>query len=73
MFAATTSNDVLLRLASETDVMTWSELRIADKAPMQVVNWTHVDGGRIAAVRVTFDPSPLGAGGTGPGASTAGE
>ncbi|MFW0790152.1 nuclear transport factor 2 family protein [Gordonia sp. CPCC 205333] len=59
MFAATTSNDVRLRLAGGTDVVTWSELRIADKAPMQVANWTHVEGGMITAVRVTFDPRPM--------------
>ncbi|KAA0976103.1 nuclear transport factor 2 family protein [Paeniglutamicibacter gangotriensis] len=59
MFAATTSNDILLRLASDSDVVTWSELRIADKEPLQVANWTHVEGGLIAGVRVTFDPRPI--------------
>ncbi|WP_134321814.1 nuclear transport factor 2 family protein [Cumulibacter soli] len=59
MFAATTANEVLLRLASEQDVVTWSELTIADKAPMQVANWTHVKAGKISAVRVTFDPRPM--------------
>lgn len=59
MFAATTSNEVLLRLADDDDVMTWSELRIAGKAPTQVVNWTHVEEGRIEAVRVAFDPRPI--------------
>lgn len=59
MFAATTSNTVRLRLASDRDVMTWSELRVADKPPMQVVNWTRVENGLITAVRVTFDPRPM--------------
>ncbi|NMN99632.1 nuclear transport factor 2 family protein [Gordonia sp. TBRC 11910] len=59
MFAATTGNDVLLRLADDTDVITWSQLRIADKPPMQVANWTHIDAGLITAVRVTFDPRPM--------------
>src|SRR5699024_625513 len=59
MFAATETNTVRLRLASEDDVVTWSELRIGDKAPMQVANWTHVEDGRIVAVRVTFDPRPI--------------
>lgn len=59
MFAATTSNTVLLRLASEDDVVTWSELRMGGKAPLQVANWTHVEDGKITAVRVTFDPRPL--------------
>ena len=59
MFAATESNTVRLRLASDDDVITWSELRIGDSAPMQVANWTHVEGGRIVAVRATFDPRPM--------------
>ncbi|GAB09598.1 hypothetical protein GOARA_043_00730 [Gordonia araii NBRC 100433] len=59
MFAATTSNDVELRLADDSDVVTWSTLRIADKEPVQVANWTHVVDGRIVAVRVTFDPRPI--------------
>ncbi|GAB18043.1 hypothetical protein GOEFS_045_00330 [Gordonia effusa NBRC 100432] len=59
MFAATTSNEVRLRLADDTDVVTWSELQIADKQPMQVANWTHVENGLITAVRVTFDPRPM--------------
>lgn len=59
MFAATTGNDVLMRLADETDVVTWSRLSIADKPAMDVANWTHVEHGRITAVRVTFDPRPM--------------
>lgn len=59
MFAATSRNDVLLRLADDTDVVTWSELSIGDAEPMQVANWTHVENGLITAVRVTFDPRPM--------------
>lgn len=59
MFAATTSNRVRLRMASEQDVITWSELRIADKPPVQVANWTYVENGLITAVNVTFDPRPV--------------
>lgn len=59
MFAATTANDVLLRLADDRDVVTWSTLTIAGKPPMQVANWTHVEDGLITAVRVTFDPRPM--------------
>lgn len=59
MFAATTANDVLLRLADEQDVVTWSALRIAGQPPLQVANWTHVEDGLITAVRVTFDPRPM--------------
>lgn len=59
MFAATISNEVRLRLADETDVVTWSELSVAGRPAMQVANWTHVVDGRITAVRVTFDPRPM--------------
>lgn len=59
MFAATTSNRVRLRLADDDDVITWSELRIGNKPPVQVANWTHVENGRITAVNVTFDPRPI--------------
>ncbi len=59
MFAATTANEVRLRLADDADVVTWSELHIAGGPPMQVANWTHVVDGLIAAVRVTFDPRPM--------------
>lgn len=62
MFAATVSNHVVARLASEVDVMTWSELTLAGKAPTQVVNWTHVADGTIVAVRVVFDPRSIMAG-----------
>lgn len=59
MFAATTANEVRLRLADDRDVVTWSELRIADRPAMQVANWTRVENGLITAVRVTFDPRPM--------------
>ena len=59
MFAATTSNRVRLRLAGDEDVITWSELCIGDKPPVQVANWTHVEDGLITAVNVTFDPRPI--------------
>lgn len=59
MFAATTKNEVRLRLADDSDVVTWSELHIAGGPPMQVANWTHVVDGLITAVRVTFDPRPM--------------
>lgn len=62
MFAATKSNMVLLRLASESDVVTWSELTLAGKAPTQVANWTHVENGMIMAVRAVFDPRSILAG-----------
>lgn len=59
MFAATTGNEVRLRLADNSDVITWSEMRFDDKPPMPVANWTHVEDGRITAVRALFDPRPI--------------
>ena len=44
------------------DVITWFRLKttVAD-AELPVVNWSHVEDGRITAIKVTFDPRPLGA------------
>ena len=27
--------------------------------PLPTVNWSHIENGRIAQIRVTFDPRPL--------------
>ena len=42
------------------DVVTWFRLRtsVVDQE-LPVVNWSHVEGGRITDIRVTFDPRPL--------------
>ncbi|MCG7311133.1 nuclear transport factor 2 family protein [Brachybacterium sp. ACRRE] len=53
---ATTHLEVERRLADEEDVMTWFSLGVGDSEPTPVVNWCHVEGGRIRAIRVTFDP-----------------
>jgi len=43
------------------DVTTWFELHTsATSEPMLVANWCHVRDGKIATIRVTFDPRPLG-------------
>jgi SnoaL-like domain len=41
------------------DVLTWYDLhtRIAEPAP--VAEWSHVDNGKITAVRVVFDARPF--------------
>lgn len=57
--AATTSLEVHRRLTGPTDVMTWFELGVGGSEPTPTVNWTTVEGGRIVAVRVTFDPRPI--------------
>ena len=57
--AATTRLDVRKRLADDDDVITWFEISTADAGPLPTANWTHVEDGRITAIRVAFDPRPL--------------
>jgi SnoaL-like domain len=40
------------------DAITWFDLQ-TEHGPIPVANWSHVENGRIARVRVTFDPRPL--------------
>jgi hypothetical protein len=40
------------------DAITWFELQTAH-GPIPVANWSHVENGRIARVRATFDPRPI--------------
>lgn len=54
--------DVHARVADETDVVTWFDLHTSVAAPAAVANWTRVEDGRIAHIRVTFDPRELLAG-----------
>jgi ketosteroid isomerase-like protein len=46
-------------LADDEDVLTWFTLHTSVARPTPVVNWTHVQDGRIARIRVTFDPREL--------------
>jgi ketosteroid isomerase-like protein len=57
--AATTELTVRKRLADGDDVITWFELNTLDAGPLPTVNWSHVEDGRIVAIRVAFDPRPL--------------
>ncbi|HTX81605.1 MAG TPA: hypothetical protein VME44_05470 [Streptosporangiaceae bacterium] len=41
------------------DVLTWFDLHTARTDPLPTVNWRHVRNGKIAWIRVTFDPRPL--------------
>jgi hypothetical protein len=59
MFAMTDRVDVVKRWVDGPDVLTWFELRTATAGPLSIVNWSHVEGGRITRIRVTFDPRPL--------------
>jgi hypothetical protein len=46
-------------VADDTDVLTWFELHTSAAPPCPTVNWSHVEGGKITQIRVTFDPRPL--------------
>jgi ketosteroid isomerase-like protein len=59
MFAMTERVEVVKRWADGPDVLTWFELRTATAGPLAVVNWSHIEDGRITRIRVTFDPRPL--------------
>jgi limonene-1,2-epoxide hydrolase len=59
MFAMTERIEVVKRWVDGADVLTWFELRTATAGPLAIVNWSHVEGGRITRIRVTFDPRPL--------------
>lgn len=46
--------------ADECDVITWYEFHTTKtNKPLSVVNWSHVENGKITNIRVTFDPRPL--------------
>jgi hypothetical protein len=53
---------VVKRFVDGADVLTWFELHTAVAPPAPTANWMHVEGGRITAIRVTFDPRELVAG-----------
>ena len=57
--AATTDLQVRRRLADGDDVITWFEITTEDAGPLPTANWSHVEDGRITAIRVAFDPRPL--------------
>lgn len=41
------------------DVVTWFALHTTQAPPVTVANRSHVEDGRITAIRVLFDPRPL--------------
>jgi hypothetical protein len=59
MFAMTETVEVVHRWVDGSDVLTWFELRTATAGPLAIVNWSHVEAGRISRIRATFDPRPL--------------
>jgi hypothetical protein len=54
-----TEIDVRKTFVDGPDVLTWFDLHTASTDPLPTVNWRHVADGKIAWIRVTFDPRPL--------------
>lgn len=48
--------EVHARVSDGSDVITWFDLHSTVAPPTPTANWTHVHEGRIAAIRVAFDP-----------------
>jgi len=59
MFAMTDRLEVVKRWVDGRDVLTWFELATSTAGPLAIVNWSHVEDGRISRIQVTFDPRPL--------------
>jgi hypothetical protein len=43
----------------EADVLTWYDLHTSAAPPLPTANWSHIENGKITAIRATFDPRPL--------------
>jgi ketosteroid isomerase-like protein len=54
-----TSLDIKTMVSTGDDVITWFELHTDNAPPAPTANWMHVVDGKIAQIRVTFDPRPL--------------
>lgn len=54
-----TGIDVKKRFVDGPDVLTWFDLHTSVAPPAPTANWSHVSGGKITAIRVTFDARPL--------------
>jgi hypothetical protein len=50
---------VVKRVADGPDVFTWFELHTTVAPPTPIVNWSHVEDGKISRIRVTFDPREI--------------
>jgi hypothetical protein len=47
------------RFVDGPDVLTWFDLHTLVAPPAPTANWSHVEDGKITAIRVTFDARPL--------------
>lgn len=61
MAEITTGIVVEHRWVDGPDVLTWFELHTILAAPCATVNWSHIENGKIKAIRVTFDARELAA------------
>jgi len=56
------SIEVTAMVVEGPDVMTWYDLHTTVAPPCPTVNWSHVEDGKITAIRAVFDPRELVAG-----------
>jgi SnoaL-like domain len=45
--------------ADGPDILTWFDLHTTVAPPAPTANWSHIENGKITAIRVTFDARPL--------------
>ena len=53
--------DIPVMVVDGKDVITWYDMRSGD-VTNPTANWSHVENGKITAIRAVFDPRPLLAG-----------
>jgi SnoaL-like domain len=54
-----TGLEIVRMVVDGPDVITWYDLLTEKAEPTPTVNWMHVEDGRIARIRVAFDPRAL--------------
>jgi ketosteroid isomerase-like protein len=59
MLAIVTGIEIHARVADREDVITWFDLHTTVAPPTPTANWSHVKDGRIARIRVAFDPREI--------------
>ena len=60
--AIVTGMEVQVRVADDTDVITWYDLHTTVAPPVPTANWSHVEHGKITRIRAAFDPRDILAG-----------
>lgn len=59
LYGITTELVIHKVLADDSDAITWFDLHTSVAPPVPVANWCHARDGKIAQVRVAFDPRGL--------------